>query len=352
MSDNKPSFSHQNFSQQFSPVKKNLHKCRKTYEHFNAKVAEKSFDDKKDFELLKNRLKNLEETKIQYQKPRHQKMKLLIAILLLIVFSATCSAFISLPSVAVNFLKKSGYCHNSFKARFIPTKLKQQLHGQEAAVNTLSSIFNNIDRSDGIVVLSFIGGIGVGKTHSSEIIKKELKKQGYNIVDVFSHQYHNSDEVYKYLSRCSCNLLRIDNLKAENVEMSANFIFDITFRVRSAGYKPCIIIISIFNTEDVDSNLKRHIDLDRSIEMVNATFKNHNFDYTIVPYHHMSKEALVKCIKEAALFANVELTAEIIESVKEELITANSGCKGAYAKVQLVGKPRGKPKPVHQKTEL
>ena len=236
------------------------------------------------------------------------------------------------------FLKNfssSDFCKPQFKFDSIPQELKSHIYGQEAALGQLNNFFIKNNNQKGFEILSFIGGIGVGKSYAAEIIRNNVKSRD-NVLDFFPPLFKKEDQAFSSLSLCGCNIVRLENLKTDDISDAVIFIHNL--KKRAKNY--CILFLALFNTQEVDFMLQKTLNLDKSIEIIERKFKEADLHSTLVGFSSMSDDALTKCILDAADYANVKLSNDNIEYVKHDLLTADSGCKGAYAKVQLVGKAK------------
>lgn len=251
----------------------------------------------------------------------------------LIFFILLPAAIISLAMVLSNAVTTSSFCTPRLSLKKITEKLKTNVYGQDSAVSELAKFFNEKDNQTSFEVMAFVGGIGVGKSHTAEIIKNNIKDTN-KILDFFPPILNKEGQAYEALSICRCNLIRLENLKTDDIADAASFISNLKMRTE----KYCILVLAIFNTEEVDHNLKRTINYERSISMIKDKFKEAQLKPSVVLFQSLSSEALAKCIMDAGDYNNVELSKDNIDYVMRDLLSAESGCKGAYAKVQLVGR--------------
>ncbi|KAF3427160.1 hypothetical protein E2986_03498 [Frieseomelitta varia] len=178
-------------------------------------------------------------------------------------------------------------------------ELQQKIHGQE---NAISNIISHINQDIFYLkVLCLVGGTGVGKSYTANIIAKHFPLKE----EIFIY-----DTLFPYSS--NGNMLNVLNKKRDK----------------------CITVIAIFNIEEVNNNLERTINFTQSINSINEAFADKKLDSLIVPYQPLNEETLQRCIIEAAAISNLTLMSNQINEIKQNLLLSASGCKGAYAKPQ------------------
>lgn len=245
-------------------------------------------------------------------------------IVLLSIATACLACFLNTE----NFSKK--FCSPRFEFGGISKDLKNRIYNQESAIDELTKYFRDKNNKTGFDVIALVGGIGVGKSYTAEIVRNRMKASG-NIIDVFPPLINKEDEAYSSLSICRCNMIRLENLKTDDIPDAAAFADKL--KRKASGY--CILIIALFNTQETDEHLRKTLDLSKSISLIEQTFRERKLEATLISYRSMSSEALTKCIKDAADYSNVKLTNTDVENIRHDMLIADSGCKGVYAKVQL-----------------
>lgn len=208
-------------------------------------------------------------------------------------------------------------------------ELQQKINGQR---NAMSQITTHLNQDIFYLkVLCLIGGTGVGKSYTAQIIAKHFPlKEKIFIYDILLN-HHTDAHLSKSLDLYQ--LIILENLKIQNLDIFSNMI-DILNQTKPQ----CVTVIAIFNIEEVNDNLERKIDLTQSINTIREALVHKKIDSLIVPYEPLNEETLQMCIVEAATNSGLTLTLDQINEVKQNLLLFGSGCKGAYAKVQVVGR--------------
>ena len=246
-----------------------------------------------------------------------------------IIFLLLLPATIVLISTILN--QQQGFCKPSLNFTNVTEILPKLVHGQTKGVANLIYLLETNELKFKIIAL--VGGTGVGKSHVANIIKNS-SPQSYYAFEYFPPLYNKVRQVYSVLSTCQCNIIILENLGSEDISDAA--FFSQALRKRASDL--CVVILALFNTQLTHINLKRSLDLKGSIEKIENGFKKEGIEMKAVGFEPLEEESLMKCIMEAIQESRLELSDEDINHVRDSLLTANSGCKGAYSKVQLLGK--------------
>ncbi|XP_076243012.1 uncharacterized protein LOC143184566 [Calliopsis andreniformis] len=207
-------------------------------------------------------------------------------------------------------------------------EIQQKIYGQQNAVYDLTYALNRDIHL--VKVICLIGGTGVGKSYTMEIIRKNVPFPD----KIFVHNsiLENQIDTKTLSSFGSYNLLVLENLKMKDL----GFLVDVVDVLKNNNDK-CITVFAIFNVEETDSNLIREVDLIQSKNTILNTLGT-GIDISVISYQPLNEQALEMCIMEAAELSNLKLTENQVNTIKESLLTSGSGCKGAYAKVQVIGR--------------
>ncbi|XP_017887873.1 uncharacterized protein LOC108629616 [Ceratina calcarata] len=246
----------------------------------------------------------------------------------------SCLTLFALPIIAMILslfvnLNVHTICHRATLFSNASQNLQQAIHGQDDSV---SKIITHLDQDFFYLkVLCLVGGTGVGKSYTAEIIMKHfpLREEIFTydlLVDPLSDETSLS-------SLESFHLIIMENLKLRNLDIFVNVIEKL-----SKKKDKCITIIAIFNVAEVDDNLKRKIDLAQSTNKIAEALAHKKIDSLIVPYQPLTEDVLEMCIIKAARDSDLKLTSNQINEIKQSLLQSGSGCKGAHAKAQVIGR--------------
>lgn len=246
-----------------------------------------------------------------------------------IIFFLLLPVTVVLVSTILNQQEK--FCEPSFDFSNVTENLPKFVHGQNQGVADLIDLF----QSDMVQfkIIALVGGTGVGKSHVANIIKNSLPRS-YYAFEYFPPLYNKVRQVYSVLSTCQCNIVILENLGTEDISDAA--FFSQALRNRAANL--CVLIVALFNTQITDNNLRRSMDLKGSVERIESGFRKEGIEMRAIGFEPLGEESIMKCIMEAVEESYFKLSEKDIDRVRKSLLVANSGCKGAYSKVQLLGK--------------
>ncbi|XP_029667620.1 uncharacterized protein LOC115238167 [Formica exsecta] len=194
-------------------------------------------------------------------------------------------------------------------------ELKKQIFGQDRAIEVLTDYIPQ--DSPSLKIIALVGGTGVGKSYTAEIIRKNFHERSSNRL---------------FFSRA--DLFVLENLREEHLLDTIKFV---KTHQETYGHRYGTIL-AIFNVEQMSDDSTRSIDLNKSISTIRSTFADANLDIKVIPYEPLSEETLEKCIIDVAKNIKKTLSRDQIALIKQQLIENNTGCKGAYGKVQVIGR--------------
>lgn len=193
-------------------------------------------------------------------------------------------------------------------------ELKKQIFGQDRAIEVLTEYLPQ--DSPFLKIIALVGGTGVGKSYTAEIIRKNFERS--------SNRFFSS----------RADLFVLENLREEHLLDTIKFV---KTHQETYGHRYGTIL-AIFNVEQMSDNSTRSIDLNKSISRIRNTFADANLDIKVIPYEPLSEDALEKCIINTAKNIRLILSQDQIALIKQQLIENNTGCKGAYGKIQVIGR--------------
>lgn len=218
-------------------------------------------------------------------------------------------------------------CNHKLNFSNASNVLREKIYGQDKVISSLIKFLETYKACARMGIL--IGGTGVGKSYTIDIIRKNFPLDG-----TLLHYTPPLVKVDEYKTMFSThNLIIFENLKENDI---SDFV-DVTSDIMKFEKTP-ITILAVFNVEKVSDTLIRTIQLDEKIAKIQAALSEKNIKAHFFGYNHLSEEALEKCIKQAMKNSNLNLNTNQIERVKKSLLISNSGCKGAYGKVQVIGR--------------
>lgn len=206
-------------------------------------------------------------------------------------------------------------------------ELQQKVYGQNKVIPSLIEFLETYKACTRLAIL--VGSTGVGKSYTIDIIRRNFPNQ--NKILQYTPPLNKAD--INAISSYRCNLIVLENLRENDILDVVNLSTNI-FKLK----KTCITILAVINMEKVSRNLDRTIELDTKIKEITAAFSKTDNNAYIFGYKPLSEEVLEKCIMQAMKDSDLKLNKDKIQQVKQSLLISKSGCKGAYAKVQIIGR--------------
>ncbi|XP_071567484.1 uncharacterized protein [Temnothorax nylanderi] len=206
-------------------------------------------------------------------------------------------------------------------------ELKKRIHGQDETIFDLSKCL--LSDTPRFKIITLVGGTGVGKSYTVEIIKKNFPRQ-YSIRQYFPPIRTGFEFNTSFLQP---GLIIMENLKERDLMDVAKF-----FKSYQDTYKDKLVtVLAVFNFEQID-DARKSVSLDPSKEMANVFISEGIINEFRFYYHSLDENALSRCIMDATVESGLKLSENKFAAVKRTLIQNNAGCKGAYNKVQIYGR--------------
>lgn len=221
---------------------------------------------------LKKKIKLLEE---QTSKKDSSSRRIIKFILFIVTIIIATYLYYKLDDIAFEQQK--------VKLSEISKELRSNVFHQHKAVELILQNLHNLNdkkwRTE-MFVMPFVGTSGVSKTYVANIIKENCHPtyvqdvSKYSLLNNFEQTYF---EILKSLQDC-CNLIIIDNLSANDIEMTTRFI-------AALPKHKVVLVIPIFNIQDVTvvNNEMQFSVNDKCIENIvnNFTLLGLNFEYVL-----------------------------------------------------------------------
>ncbi|EFN80398.1 uncharacterized protein LOC105186915 isoform X2 [Harpegnathos saltator] len=243
-------------------------------------------------------------------------------------FKLLFSLVVSLCVILISFMaREQSYQHSTLFAN-VTVELKKRVYGQDRAMQAVGD-YLRLDEPT-LKIIALVGGTGVGKSYTVSIVESNFPK--YSVRRYFSPISMTMNNVsFSFLYP---KLIVLENLKEHDLPDVVNFL-----KTREqVDVNQYITVLAVFNVEHMDNDSIRTIDLDRSTEAIRNSFAGENLDVKVIVYEPLSEDVLEKCIADAARDSKVTLSNGDVEFLKKHLAINNAGCKGAYRKVQVIGR--------------
>lgn len=245
-------------------------------------------------------------------------------------FSCVCifTIFIGILALFLN-LDSFIICDHTTLFSNASLELQQKVYGQRNAISNIISFLST--DTFYVKVLCLVGGTGVGKSYTAGIIAKNFPNK--NGIFVYDPVLKDAIDMNALNSSRSNMLLIMENLKMKDIDF-----FSDTMSLLSKNKNKCITVLAVFNVKNINNYLERETSSVQNENAISKAFDNTNIKFLIVPYKPLDDQVLEMCITEAARNSNMTLAQNQIHVIKQSLLFSNSGCKGAYSKVQVIGR--------------
>lgn len=218
-------------------------------------------------------------------------------------------------------------CDHELDYSHASIELQHKIYGQDDVMESLGNFLKTHEACKRIALL--VGHTGVGKSYTIEIIRKNFPIKN-NILHYFPPL---TKDVIDEISPFRCNLVVFENLKENDI---TDVIDSLTNILKLENR--CVTVLAVFNVPKINYKSDRIVQLDMKIAEIKTALSTANVNAHVFGYKPLTEEALEKCIEEAMRDSNLTLNKNQIEEVKQSVIALDSGCKGAYAKVQVIGR--------------
>lgn len=154
----------------------------------------------------------------------------------------------------------------------IMNDLRQNVLHQDNALYKISNHLRclELENCSHDKVLAFIGGTGVGKTFTSEIIKKYIPNTfTYSSNHVLFYKSDQHNELTKSLAINNCSFIMFDNVQLSSVLTLSKFLKSLP--------EKCVLVVLIFNVQDTDDLEIFTVNWKQSIDIVQSFFQQNIF---------------------------------------------------------------------------
>lgn len=223
---------------------------------------------------------------------------------------------------------KMDYCEQDFQPKNLTEPLKSHIINQNDA---LEQFIDVIEHLNSVIALALVGGSGVGKTLTCNILESNFQWPSNVFYYVWSGIHSPASQYYKILnsvklfsSNCGAYLVIVDNIGVKydrtieelNTEIQNEF----------AMGRHVILIVYVFN-------LATYLDEDL-ITFDERRSKLQNLSgITTVNYRSFNRNDVKRCIDLESHKLNVTLRKEQIEDLLEYIDWSRSGCKLIHSKI-------------------
>lgn len=239
--------------------------------------------------------------------------------------------FCAIILMRTDFFPNDDLSSDHFNAENITDALRDLVYGQDEVLAKLKDSFLHVDDTKLIV---FTGGIGVGKTHTANIIANNFPWSD-NVVKIVSPQYKNTYQEMKFirdLSKFGYNLIIMDSLEFKDRKSVIPFVT----KVFHSNRKAIILLIFTVPEYNIDMSLETDMNLETASDGISAEFSNAKLEHSLIVFNQLTEEIVRKCIRYALAKKGLIINQYNIEHILQNVNYKYSGCKGVYSKVALL----------------
>lgn len=217
------------------------------------------------------------------------------------------------------------HCYRTIESSWSVSKLKERVVGQDEALSLIEGSLDLANREK-IIQMAFVGGTGVGKTLSAEILTDLWRWNVFSSIfdinfsmDLSGEAAYKSDLeiVMSQMKNCGFNLIVIDDVDStiETIERIAKLERNLHRIAKLKLFK--IVLVVIFKGEQDSSALQEQLK-----------------DFVIIDFHPLTEESFKKCVEIHQKLHNVTLKPRELEELM--MINFNkTGCKTVAKKLKV-----------------
>lgn len=226
---------------------------------------------------------------------------------------------------------KLDYCEQHFQPDTLTEPLKSNVINQDEAISQINSI---IDNFNGGVSLALVGGSGVGKTLTCNILQSNFQWPGNVLYFVWSGVRSTSSNYYKILTwmkqnlkKCGAYLVIIDSIDITYSETIQELNEEIRQEFHGSGVS--ILAVFVFNLPSYSDDDLNTLDGKRLRLMNNLR------GITTINFRPFDYDDVERCIVLESAKLNVMLSDEEIREIFEYVDVSRSGCKLIHSKIAM-----------------
>lgn len=222
------------------------------------------------------------------------------------------------------------YCNQEFQPETLKESLKLHIINQDDA---LEQIFSVIENLKSVVSLALVGGSGVGKTLTCNILQSNFQWPSNVLYIIWSNihstasQYHKIlNLVKKFSKKCGAHLVIIDSIDITDDKTIQELNDEIQTEFSQSDHS--ILVVYVFN-------LPSYSDEDlRTLEAKRLRLQHLN-GITTINFRSFNRCDVERCIDVESLKLNVALSDKEINEIFEYIDWSRSGCKLIHSKVAM-----------------
>lgn len=225
---------------------------------------------------------------------------------------------------------KIDYCNQKFQSDILTEPLKLHIINQGDAINEIGSAIENLKS---VVSLALVGGSGVGKTLTCNILQSHFQWPSNVLYFVWSSVHSTSSQYYKIMNsikelprRCGAHLVIIDSIDIRYSKMIQELNDEIQNEFRESDNS--ILVVYVFNLASYSDEDLKTLD-EKRLRL------QHLSGIRPINFRSFDRYDVERCIVLESLKLNVTLSDREISEIFEYVDSSRSGCKLIHSKIAM-----------------
>lgn len=225
---------------------------------------------------------------------------------------------------------KEDYCNQTFQPETLIAPLKVHIINQNDALSQFSSVIENFN---GVLSIAFVGGSGVGKTLTCNVLQSNFQWPSNVMYFIWSSVRSKSSQYYKITNsvkenskKCGAYLVIIDSIDIKYSETIQELNDEI--QIEFQGSDISILVVYVFNLASYsDLDLKTMEEKRRKVDDLSGI--------TSIFFRSFDRYDVERCIELESEKLNVSLSDREISEIFEYIDPLRSGCKLIHSKIAM-----------------
>lgn len=206
-------------------------------------------------------------------------------------------------------------------------ELERSVFGQKEAVDELMKLWRlNSLTSSKSLVLTFTGGVGVGKTYVSSIINNNYPWHSQKHISFKNHIISEGEKYFSEKFSCGGHLVIIDDISILDSTKAIMLTNRLLSNFRRDGGR--LLIILIFQTQNKEQE-----------NLIVSQIENQHYIFYHIPFKPLQRDNIERCFLKEIVRQNVVVSEDKLNKLVEEqmsyvdVLKGPPGCKGVSDQV-------------------
>lgn len=225
---------------------------------------------------------------------------------------------------------KMDYCSQQFQPDTLIEPLKLHIINQGDALN---QIIGAIESLNNVVSFALMGGSGVGKTLTCNILQSNFQWPSNVFYFIWSNVQSTSSQYYKVLNsvkkfstKCGAHLVIIDSIDIKYDKTIQELNVEIQDEFSQSGHT--VLVVYVFNLASYSDEDLQSFE-ERRLKLQNLS------GITSINYRSFNRDDVERCIDLESSKLNISLSDKEVHEVFEYIDWSRSGCKLIHSKVAM-----------------